>query len=164
MTCKSILLNEHYTRLENLRGGNIPDYLFIALTPTEALNGSTSQSQMNFQNLNINEINLTLNGNSCLGFPLRIQNNYPIWPFFKLQDALGRLQNESIGRNLRMEDYSNNVVYCHKFEGEETSQGWVGLTLSFKVPLTVPHTLILWTVQNVKTTIDKFCMIEKYNL
>ena len=162
--CRSIPVNEQYVRLENLKGGNIPDYLFMAVVQTAALNGSSNLSPINFKNNGIKEINLTLNGNSCLGFPMRIQNDTPIWPYQKFLETLGRSSNESNGRQWSLDTFARNCIYSHKFEGEETTQGWIGVTLSFSQALTKQHTLILWSVQNVKATIDKFCMIEKYNL
>ena len=162
--CRSVPVNEQYIRLENLKGGNIPDFLFFGLVKTSALNGSASLSQYNFKNCELKEVNLTLNGNSCIGFPLKIQNNSPIWPYYKFLDTLGRVHNESNGRQWKLETFKENCIFSHKFEGEETNQGWIGITLSFDKPLTEQHTLVLWTVQNVKTTVDKFCMIEKYNL
>ena len=162
--CRSIPVNEQYVRLENLKGGNIPDYLFMAVVQTAALNGSSNLSPINFKNNGIKEINLTLNGNSCLGFPMRIQNDTPIWPYHKFLDTLGRASNESNTRQWGLDTFERNCIYAHKFEGEETTQGWIGVTLSFSQPLTKQHTLILWSVQNVKATIDKFCHVEKYNL
>ena len=162
--CRSLPLNEQYIRLENLKGGNIPDYLFFALVKTESLNGSTSNSAFEFKNNGLKEVNLTLNGNSCLGFPVRIQNDTPIWPYYKFLDTLGRIHNVGNSRQWGLDIFKEKVLFSHKFEGEESNQGWLGITLSLSEPLSSQHTLILWTVHNVKTTIDKYCMIEKYNL
>ena len=160
--CRSIPKNEQYVRLENIKGGNTPDYVFFGLLKTQCLNGSFDCAAINFKNNNIKEVNLTLNGNSCLGYPMRIQNDHPIWPYHKYYSTLGKLMDESAATQIRLDTFKNSVIYAHKFEGEDASQGWLGVTLSFSEGLTEQYTLVMWTVQNVKASIDKFNQIDKY--
>jgi len=161
---KSLPINETTIRLENIKGGNTPDYLFIAITPTVGLNGNLEYSPMNFQNYGVKELNLTLNGNPCHSFPMLINNGYPIWPYIKFIDVLGRLHNTQAANQMDMESFSTNLIYAHKFEGEDTSQGWLGITISLKDAFDSPYTLIMWTVNNVRTTLDKFGHVDKYVL
>ena len=158
--CRSVPSNEQYVRLENIRGGNTPDYVFFDLVKSSALD----LTSLNFTNNEIKEVNLTLNGNSCNGFPLRIQNDYPIWPYYKYYATLGRLMDQTAASQLQLSDFENSVIYSHKFEGEDASSGWIGVTLSLAKGLTEQHTLVMWTINTVKTSIDKFNQIDKFNL
>ena len=161
--CKNVPTNEQYIRLDNIRGGNTPDYVFFGLVKSKCLNGSLECSSTNFRNNEIKEVNLTLNGNSCLGYPMRIQNNYPVWVYHKFYSTLGKLMDQSASAQMRLDTYKNSVIFSHKFEGEDASQGWLGVTLSLSTPLTEQYTLVMWTVQNVKTSIDKYNQIDKFS-
>ena len=161
--CRSVPVNEEYIRLENIRGGNTPDYVFFGLVKSRCLNGSLEGSSTNFKNNNIKEVNLTLNGNSCLGYPMRILNDHPIWPYHKYYSTLGKLMDQSAAAQVRLDTYKNSVIFAHKFEGEDASQGWLGVTLSLSKPLSEQYTLVMWTVQNVKASIDKYNQIDKFN-
>ena len=154
--CRSIPKNEQYVRLENIRGGNTPNYVFFGLLKSKCLNGAFDCASINFKNNNLKEVNLTLNGNSCLGYPMRIQNDNPVWPYHKYYSTLGKLMDESAAAQTRLDSFKNSVIFAHKFEGEDASQGWLGVTLAFSEGLSEQYTLVMWTVQNVKASIDKF--------
>ena len=139
--CRSIPFNEKYVRLENIRGGNCPDYIFFGLVKTSALSGSFALQSHDYENHNLKEINLTLNGNSCHGYPLRTKNNKPIWAYYRLFDTLGRLLNTNLGRQWEMSDFAYNCLFSHKFEGEDTSSGWIGVDLAFDTTPTEQLTL-----------------------
>ena len=162
--CRSIPLNELYVRLDNIKGGNTPDYVFFGLIKTSCLNGSLDSSSMSMKNNDMREINLTLNGNSCNGFPLRIQNDNPVWVYNKFYSTIGRLMDQSAAAQMRLSTFKNMVLYSHKFEGEDASQGWLGITMAFNEGLREQHTLVIYTVQNVKTMIDKYNQVEKFDL
>ena len=70
---------------------------------------------------------------------------------------------QSAASQIRLDTFKNSVIFAHKFEGEDASQGWLGVTLSLSAPLTEQHTLVMWTVQNVKASIDKYNQIDKFN-
>lgn len=177
--CRSIPINEKYVRLENIRGGNCPDYLFFGLVKTSAFSGSFDYQSHNYENFDLKEVNLTLNGNSCHNYPMRIKNNRPVWAYYRLFDTLGRLINPKIGRQWEMTDFAYNCLFSHKFEGEDTSNGWIGVDLAFDItPSTqltlgnlkivknriIINNLVMWAIHNVKATIDKFHLIGKFDL
>ena len=116
--CKVLPQGESYIRLENIKGGNTPDYIFMGIIPTASLNGSTSLSSIKFSSYGVKEINLTLNGNSCHGFPLKIQNENPIWAYYKFLEVNGRLNNAGNGQQLTLEEFKRNLIFAHKFEGD----------------------------------------------
>ena len=139
--CKLLPQGESCIRIENLRGGNTPDFVFMGIIPTSALNGSTGLSSLKFENCDIEEVNLTLNGNSCHGFPVRVANNNPIWLYHKFLDNIGRLENSTAGTQLKLHEFKKNMLISHKFEGEESPQGWLGISLNLKKPFSTSHTL-----------------------
>ena len=120
---KTLVTGEQSIRLENLKGGNTPDYLFIGIMPTTAMNGTVSESSTRFRNYGIKEINLTLNGASCQGYPMRINNDQPVVPYFKFHETLGKIQNSSLAGQLSMDKFCRHTIFAHKFEGEESTQG-----------------------------------------
>ena len=139
--CKLLPQGETCIRIENLRGGNTPDYVFMGIIPTDALNGSTQLSSLKFETYGLQEVNLTLNGNSCHGFPIKVANENPVWLYYKFLDNIGRLENSSVGTQLKLLEFKKNMLISHKFEGEESPQGWIGLSLTLKEPFRKSHTL-----------------------
>ena len=127
---KALNTGEQSIRLENLKGGNTPDFLFMGIVPTASINGSTTHTSTKFRNYDVKEVNLTLNGSSCQGFPLRIENDYPLGAYYKFHDTLGKLQNPTLAGQLSMDKFARHMIFSHKFEGEESSQGWIGVTIN----------------------------------
>lgn len=139
--CKLLPQGETCIRIENLRGGNTPDYVFMGIIPTDALNGSSQLSSLKFETFGIQEVNITLNGNSCHGFPIKVTHDNPLWLYYKFLDNIGRLGNSSAGTQMKLLEFKKNMLISHKFEGEESPQGWIGLSLILKEAFKTSHTL-----------------------
>ena len=174
-------MNEQSIRLDNLRGGNTPDYVFVGIIDSKALNGDPDLGSTVFKNYGIQDFSLTLNGTACQGFPMRISNDTPIWPYYKFYDVLGRTFNPNISGQTKLEHFKDQVIYAHKFEGEETTQGWIGVSMTHSDPagFTEQYSLgkhfqsllnrciltalfsVVWSVYNVTLTVDKYHMVEK---
>ena len=138
---KTLPVGEQHIRLENIRGGNAPDYIFIGVVETSSFSGSTSCSPLRCQNFGITEVNLTLNGNSCHGYPIKTKNNYPLWSYVKFKDVLGKTFNSTLGNQMTIDEFKNKLVYAHKFEGEESQQGWLGIIISLEKAFDTSKTL-----------------------
>jgi len=106
-----------------IQGGNTPDYIFMTVAKTAAITGSSLLTSTNFAASKIKEINLTLNGSSCHGYPMKINNEYPIWPYFKFYDTIGKLLNVDGANQQSITGFKDSIIFSHKFEGEESSQG-----------------------------------------
>jgi hypothetical protein len=132
--CKTLPKGEQQIRLENIRGGNTPDYVFIGLTDTTALNGSTKNASTCFKNHGVKEINITLNGNSCHGYPIQIRNDYPMWPYKQLAKVLSKSNNPTCSNQQTMDGFMMSCIFAHKFEGEDSNQGWIGVTFTLDEP------------------------------
>ena len=110
--------------------GNTPEYMFMAIVPSNAFSGTTSTSSTDFRNDKVAELNLKLNGNSVHGYPIRITKNYPIWPYLKYLEVTNRAMNVKCSQQTTIDNYATNQIYAHKFEAEETQQGWLSLSLA----------------------------------
>ena len=139
--CKVLPINEKYIRLDNIVGGNTPNYVFAGIIKTGALNGASNSSCCNFNSIGVKEFALTLNGNYCHGFPWKIDPEFPAWPYYKFMSVLGRLNNAESGTQRSPIEFNDSLIFAHKFEGEESTKGWLGITLALQNALTESHTL-----------------------
>ena len=164
VTIKGLPKDETNFRFDNIKGGKVPTCMFVGLIPTASLNGKISESCTSFDCCFVNEFNITLNGNSVSGFPLENKLLSPVYPFYKFMDATSRYMNPVAGDSFKLGMFMHNWIYAHRFEGELSEQGWLGL--SFKLPeaLTEAHSLVMWCVYDCALTIDKFHQIEKVDL
>ena len=66
---KTLPQNETEIRLDGVKGGNLPTYLFAGIIPQSSLNGDAEHSSTSFKSYGVKEFNITVNGNSVNGFP-----------------------------------------------------------------------------------------------
>ena len=161
---KNIPKGETDIRLDNIRGGNNPSYLFLGLIPQKSLNGDFGRCSTSFRNHELTDINLTLNGNSVNSFPINIKNNSLIYPLYKFLDATDQLYNNRCGSTLTVNDFESNDLIAHKFECEVSNTGWIGINLKLAKPPSNddPICLVAWFICNNKITIDSFHSVEKF--
>ena len=161
---KNIPKGETDIRLDNIRGGNNPSYLFLGLIPQKSLNGDFGRCSTSFRNHELTDINLTLNGNSVNSFPINIKNNSLIYPLYKFLDSTDQLYNNQCGSTLTINDFESNYLIAHKFECEVSNTGWIGINLKLAKPPSNddPICLVAWFICNNRITIDKFHSVEKF--
>lgn len=59
-------------------------------------------------------------------------------------------------------DFKKALLFAHEFEGEnEENSGWISATLEFKDVVSKNLSLVLWTIDMVKVTIDEYGQIDK---
>ena len=160
---KNLPLNETDIRFDNIRGGALPNYMFVGLLPQKALNGDFDFSSTNFRCYNLTDLNITLNGNSVHGYPINIKNNSPIFPLQKFLDVTGQLYNSESGSSTRIIDYEYNFVHSHLFEAESSETGWISVNFKLSVAPAEPMSMVLWFVSKCALTIDKFHSVERIN-
>ena len=160
---KNIPKGETDIRLDNIRGGKNPSYLFLGLIPQKSLNGDFGRCSTSFRHFQLTDINLTLNGNSVNSFPINIKHNSLIYPLYKFLESTGQLYNNQCGSTLTVNDFESNYLIAHKFECEMSNTGWVGVNLKLaKAPSNDdPLCLVAWFVCNNTITVDKFHSVEK---
>ena len=133
ITLKNLPLNETDIRLDNIKGGRTPILLFAGVIPTVSLNGDLRYSSNAFTHSDVEHINITLNGNAVNGYPLEIKNGSPVQLLHRFNDVTNRLMNPFTGDAVTISKFASNWVYSHRFEGESTKQGWIGLNLKLGV-------------------------------
>ena len=153
--------NETSIRIDNARGGNYPSYVFFGIASASALNGSVLESSTGFYIKNVKKVDITCNGTSVSGYPLDVQHDIPIQCYKNYLEVLDRYMNNNCGAQLSLTEYRYNCIHAHKFEGEETSNGWLSFKLELKAPFTSPHNMVIWYVYDSKISIDKYHRIEK---
>ena len=158
---KNIPENTLDVRFDNLRGGNIPSVVMIGVIPKSCLSGSKVKSSTGFRHQNVNELNISFNGNSVNGFPMVINKGSVIYPLQKFLDVTGQLYNQNCGKTLTGPEFEYNFLWAHKFEAEMADQGWVGVNLTFTEIPTEPLALVAFSVSESAFTIDKFRHCEK---
>ena len=74
-------------RLDNIRGGKTPLFCFFGLIPQENLSSSSTDSSTSFEQNDVTEISLTLNGTPVNGYPIENASKSIIYPYFKFLDG-----------------------------------------------------------------------------
>ena len=158
---KMLPQNETNIRVDNARGGNYPSHLFVAIAPANALNVSIKESSTGFYLQNVKKIDITANGQSVPNYPIDIDHNLPIHSYKNYLEVLERYMNNSCSNQTSLSEYLKNVLHAHKFEGEETSSGWISFKLELSKAYTTPHTMVIWYVYDTKISIDRYHRVEK---
>ena len=161
---KTLPQNETEIRLDGVKGGNLPTYLFAGIISQSSLNGDEEHSSTSFKSHGVKEFNITVNGNSVNGFPVVINQECPVLPLHKFFETTNRLQNIYTGENLTLSDFNTNWIWSHKFECENANQGWLGINLKLNSAFTEPMTLVIWLINPTALSIDQFHQIERINL
>ena len=161
---KSIPNGETDIRFDNLRGGTLPLAMFAAIVPQACLNGDKSMSSTYFKNYNVDEMNISLNGNSVNGFPIVIKDQSPIYPMQKFLDTTERYYNVVSGEVFSLTEFKYNFLWSHKFEAESADQGWIGINFKLNQSFSESMSLVVWIISPTVLLLDKFHKVEKLNL
>ena len=161
---KNIPENQLDVRFDNLRGGQIPDYLFVGVIHKSSLNGDKLTSSTGFRHSNVTEMNISYNGNSVNGYPMNISKKSVIYPLQKFLDVTGSLYNQACRKTLTGPEFEYNFLWSHKFEAEMADQGWIGINLTFDEIPSQNMALVVFSVYQSAFTIDKYRHCEKINL
>ena len=161
ITVKSIPRGEKEIRFDNLRGGKVPDCVFIALLPQTNLSGDYADSSTHFQRNSVTEMNITLNGNSVNGYPMSCRNGSPVNVLQKFIQTTGHHYNIKSPGTFDLAEFMQSWIWSHKFEAEICDQGWLGVNFTLQKPFTENMVMIMWVVSEQAITIDKFHQIER---
>ena len=161
MLTKPLPMGEKIIRLDNIRGGNIPSYIFLGIIPTGAVTGDFKQSSTNFECNKVTELNITLNGYSVNGYPINIRNESGTNVLFQFNETVGRTYNLRCGSGITRGKFPSNFIWAHRFEAEETFQGWIGVDMKLSEELSTSHTMIIWLISPMTVTIDKYHQVTR---
>ena len=141
-------------QIDNIRGGNVPNYIFVGLLPSANLQGAYDKGATCFKQHNVEELNITLSGNSVSGYPIKIAHGSPIYPLHKFLDSTGRLYNVFSGKTPSYTLFQSCMwIWAHKFEAEMTSQGWIGINLKLSTEFTAEKSMVVWIISPDALTI-----------
>ncbi|CAG5106105.1 Oidioi.mRNA.OKI2018_I69.chr1.g2684.t1.cds [Oikopleura dioica] len=148
--------------MENLFGGKTPAFLFAGIMPTSCIDGDNEGESISLTRNDLLSFDLAINGSSCTGYPMKIKADFPIEPYLKYQDVMGNLMNVKTYKVDSIFDFKKAFLFAHKFEGEnEENSGWVSATLEFKDVVDKNLSLVVWTIDMVKVSIDEYGQIDK---
>ena len=120
-------------RLSNIIGGNTPSYLFAGIIKASALNGSFLESSTRFERHGVSEFDLTLDGYSVNDFPITSESDSAIMVYEKFLRTTNRKFNSKCSAMMSFNDFKRfHYIYGHKFTGEATEQGWIGVNLKLE--------------------------------
>ena len=94
--------------------GNLPELIFAAFIPSQNLNGDLTKSSSLFGLNGISEVNICLNGSACQGYPLKILDDYPIWPYQKFLETTKRSYNPMHSNIMDMTEFNQICLFCKK--------------------------------------------------
>jgi hypothetical protein len=139
---KSIQKGISTIRVDNLMGGLAPDYLYAGFIRTDALGGDFKLSSTCFAMLPIEYTNLTMNGMSVQGFPISSSYAFPLKLFCKFNETNGKTKKTMAGGSLTFQEWCwTSSLISHKFEGEQTNEGWMSFDLKLSSPTTQEYTM-----------------------
>ena len=151
---KSLPTDDTTIRIDNIRGGNTPRYLFAGLIPTAQLQGDLTKSCTKFSQHNVTEFNIALNGNSVNGFPMMVKPHSPCYALSQFNSVTSRLYNVFAGKQFTMQEFEFNFIWAHKFEAESTSSGWIGIDIKLSEAFKEPMSLVIWIINPTAITLD----------
>ena len=158
---RTLPLNETTIRLDAIHGGPVPTYMFAGVIPTESLQGSKTKTCTGFQQNNVTEFAININGHSVNGYPVKSEVGACTYPFLKWLDSTNRLHNNMTGQSFTLENFKDNFIWSHHFEIEETSSGWISINMKLKEGFTENMSLVIWLISPFTLSLDKFNQIEK---
>ena len=157
----SVPQGDTIVRFNNIRGGNVPSHMFIGFIETSALNGRYDQSSTRFSPHNVQYMNISLNGNSVNGYPLRTQHNIVTQPLQKFLSCTNRTCNLNSGKLLTPNEFEFNWLWSHCFEAEDAAAGWIGVDFKLKDAFNKSMSMVVWIISSAALAIDKYHQIEK---
>ena len=129
-------------RVNSLCGGLTPEYIFAGFLPTKCLNPDFNTTSIKFNNPDIREACILLNGAPVQGYPIT-----PLYPgntaqfYSRFLDTIGKWKLSSAASTMTMDTFRTDfMLISHHFEGEQTNEGWIGFETKFATPTDVDYT------------------------
>ena len=139
---KNLPQGSNIIRMSNIIGGNTPSYLFAGIIESSALNGDYNKSSTSFKRHGVSEFDLTLDGYSVQGFPLVSMDESPIMVYDKFLRSTNRKFDNNCAEQISPGDFQQfHYIYAHKFIGETSETGWIGINLKLEQAFDVNYTL-----------------------
>ena len=160
VTTRPLDENQKVLRVDGIQGGNLPIYMFAGIIATSAIDGTKEKTITGFRQFGVTEFNITLNGQSVNGYPIKCEKDRTTIPMVKWLDSTNRLNNNLCGRTLTVDSFRENFIWSHYFEVEESPNGWLSLDFKLEEVFTENMTLVLWLICPYRLSLDRFNQIE----
>lgn len=129
-------------RLNNIIGGNTPSFLFAGIIESAALMGDQNLSATCFQRHKVIEFDLTIDGYSALGFPIRNDDGSPVHAYDKYLRATKRWFNNTVSDVIPIRDYQQfHYLYAHEFSTSQSDNGWIGINIKLEKEFDANYTM-----------------------
>ena len=129
-------------RLNNIVGGNTPSYLFAGIIESSAIMGDTKLSSTCFKQHSVQEFDVLIDGQSEIGFPIRIEEESPVRVFNQYLNVTNRKFNNLVSETIPIRDFASfHYLYAHKFTVGQTDTGWLSINLKLAQEYTQNYTL-----------------------
>ena len=158
---KNINTNETNPRFPNLRGGKLPTFMFVGILPQSCLDGNEEKSSTFFRSHQVKQMDFTLNGSSLSGYPVKLEQSSGTMPYYKFLDTTGQLFNNASGTVLSAAEFEYNYLWSYKFEAEDSTTGWTGVSFELEEKYTEQMLLVCWYVYESAISIDKYHQVER---
>ena len=147
-------------RVDGIQGGNLPIYMFAGIIDSSAIDGTKEKTVTGFRQFGVNQFNITLNGQSVNGYPIKCAKDRCTYPMVKWLDSTNRLNNNLSGRTMAVKSFRENFIWSHYFEVEESPNGWLSLDFKLDEGYEKNMTLVLWLICSYRLSLDRFNQIE----
>ena len=148
-------------RIDAIHGGPIPSHLFAGIISTDQLAGSKDHTCTGFEQNNVKEFNININGHSVNGYPVKCFDGASTFPLAKWLESTNRLHNNLAGNSLNLYRFKENFIWSHHFETEETANGWISLDIKLTEAYKKNMSLVIWVIFPCTLTLDKYNQIER---
>ena len=152
--------NDKNLRIDAIKGGNLPSFIFAGIIPQENLTGSIDFCSTEFNQHDVISFNITVDGQSVNGYPIETRNYTRIFPLSKFLDTTNSLVNVNTGCTISNTSFKHNYIWSHKFEVERSSTGWIGIDIKLENAYKDNMSLVVWLISPCALTIDKYNEIE----
>ena len=152
--------NDKNLRVDAIKGGNLPDFIFAGIIPQTALSGTLTECSTEFLQHDVIRFNITVDGHSVNGYPLEVTNHTRVFPLAKFLDTTNRLMNLEVADSLSVATFKHNYLWSHRFEVEKSSSGWIGIEIKLENAYTDNMYIVIWLVSQCALSIDKNNEIE----
>ena len=147
-------------RIEAIKGGYLPDYIFAGIIPQTALSGSLTECSTEFQQHDVVSFNITIDGHSVNGYPIEVTNHTRVFPLVKFLDTTDRLMNLEVSDSPSVATFKHNYLWSHRFEVERNASGWIGIELKLEEAYTSNMSIVIWLISSCALSIDKNNEVE----
>ena len=137
---KNLPIGEISIRIQNIIGGQTPNYIFAGIVPAKAFHPDETKSLTKFGHYGVEEFSFTVNGQIVNGFPLSSVNENPFEVYEAFLETTCRKFNTNASNVIAPYDFKMmHYIYAYKFE--EKSDGWIGVTMKLKQAFMENHIL-----------------------